>query len=194
MGDSPVIKQSGKAPDPAIRQFTLERYGKAPDDFNADGAITEEDDWIQLAMHQGRFGPELGQLKADAIKFWEQQARKQHPDASRHLAYWRGTRKLARDSKAEGCFAYASARIDDPNKVGLKIVGKEVSAKKAKADAEKQITRSLDHELKIRGLVQEGKKKFYTSFLQINKNYGMSLAALGFVDFVYPDRIPHFKK
>jgi arginine decarboxylase len=56
----------------------------------------------------------------------------------------------------------------------------------AEKDAINQLTKSLRHELDIRGLTQKGEMKFTVTSLYIEKKYGMSLAALGFVNFVYP--------
>lgn len=66
----------------------------------------------------------------------------------------------------------------------------EVDADTARKDAIKQLTASLNHELSIRGLEQQGDMKFDVTSLYIQKNYGMALAALGFVDFIYPSRAP----
>jgi len=66
----------------------------------------------------------------------------------------------------------------------------EIAPDEARADAIAQLTRSLRHELEIRGLSQEGEMKFAVVSLFIRQNYGMALAALGFVDFVYPDPYP----
>lgn len=53
--------------------------------------------------------------------------------------------------------------------------------------AREQLTRSLDHELSIRGLRQSGgDKQFTVACLPIHKKYGMALAAIGFVKFIYP--------
>ena len=57
-------------------------------------------------------------------------------------------------------------------------------------DAKKQLTQSLQHELKIRNLKQKGEIKFDISFLPITKKHGIVLVALGFVSFIYPDPIP----
>lgn len=61
--------------------------------------------------------------------------------------------------------------------------------KKIEKDAIKQLTKSLKHELSIRGLKQDGKVKFKIISLQIKKKYGIALAALGFLNFIYPDVI-----
>ncbi len=66
----------------------------------------------------------------------------------------------------------------------------KVDSKRAKKDAVKQLTASLKHELSIRGLKQKGEMKFNVTSLYIKKNYGMALAALGFVDFIYPAPLP----
>jgi pyruvoyl-dependent arginine decarboxylase len=66
----------------------------------------------------------------------------------------------------------------------------KIDPETAKKDAIRQLTASLNHELSIRGLKQHGEMKFNTTSLQIRKNYGMALAALGFVGFVYPEAPP----
>jgi len=66
----------------------------------------------------------------------------------------------------------------------------KVSAEKTRTDAIKQLASSLKHELDIRGLKQKGDMVFDTTSLYIKKNYGIALAALGFVNFIYPDQIP----
>lgn len=68
--------------------------------------------------------------------------------------------------------------------------GQKISANKAKAEAEAQLTRSLQHELSIRGLQRDGEMTFATTSLQIEKNYGMALSALGFVNFISPPPYP----
>lgn len=67
---------------------------------------------------------------------------------------------------------------------------KEVSAEVARQDAVEQLTKSLNHELSIRGLKQMGEMKFDVTSLYIRKNYGMALAAIGFLNFIYPDKVP----
>ena len=66
----------------------------------------------------------------------------------------------------------------------------KVSPDQAKKDAVNQLTKSLQHELSIRGLKQKGEMKFTVTSLYIEKKYGMSLAALGFINFIYPDPAP----
>ncbi|MFH1079930.1 MAG: pyruvoyl-dependent arginine decarboxylase [Pseudomonadota bacterium] len=83
--------------------------------------------------------------------------------------------------KAIGGFAAEYERIYSQQKVDTET---------AKQDAMKQLTASLKHELSIRGLRQKGEMKFNITSLYIQKNYGMALAALGFVNFIYPDSIP----
>jgi arginine decarboxylase len=67
---------------------------------------------------------------------------------------------------------------------------KHVDAEAAKKEAVRQLTASLNHELSIRGLKQKGEMVFDTTCLNIRKNYGMALAALGFVNFIFPDKTP----
>ena len=68
--------------------------------------------------------------------------------------------------------------------------GRAVSREEAAADARKQLTASLNHELSIRGLTQDKAMVFDVTSLQISKKYGIALAALGFVGFVYPEVLP----
>jgi arginine decarboxylase len=62
----------------------------------------------------------------------------------------------------------------------------QVSPLQAEKDAVQQLTKSLKHELTIRGLTQKGEMKFTVTSLYIEKKYGIALAALGFVNFIYP--------
>ncbi|MCP4228793.1 MAG: pyruvoyl-dependent arginine decarboxylase [bacterium] len=70
------------------------------------------------------------------------------------------------------------------------VYNSEIDAKTAENNAIAQLTKSLDHILEIRGLTQVGDKEFTTTSIYIEKNYGMALAALGFVNFDYPDPLP----
>ncbi|MFH1222570.1 MAG: pyruvoyl-dependent arginine decarboxylase [Candidatus Micrarchaeota archaeon] len=65
----------------------------------------------------------------------------------------------------------------------------KVSAETAKEDATRQLTRSMNHELKIRNLKQTGEMKFDIASIYIEKNYGMALAQIGFLDYIYPKKI-----
>lgn len=62
-----------------------------------------------------------------------------------------------------------------------------ISEKQARENARAQLTRSLNHELDIRGLTQSRPMTFEVAVLRITKKYGMALAALGFVGFIYPE-------
>jgi pyruvoyl-dependent arginine decarboxylase (PvlArgDC) len=64
-----------------------------------------------------------------------------------------------------------------------------VTPETARADAIEQLTASLQHELDIRGLEQTGEMQFDVTSLHIQQNYGIALAALGFVGFIYPGPI-----
>ncbi|MFH1868152.1 MAG: pyruvoyl-dependent arginine decarboxylase [Candidatus Omnitrophota bacterium] len=92
-------------------------------------------------------------------------------------------------------------RVWAVNKKGVKIGGfaaeyeriypcQKIDPKNAKQDAVMQLTKSLKHELSIRGLKQTGEMKFNIATLNITKKYGISLAALGFLDFIYPNSLP----
>jgi len=85
------------------------------------------------------------------------------------------------DGRFVGGFAAECIRIYEKRKV---------SEDQAHADAVDQLTRSLTHELQIRGLVQHGEMAFAVTSLYIEKKYGMALAALGFIGFIYPDPYP----
>ena len=50
-----------------------------------------------------------------------------------------------------------------------------------------QLTRSLDHELSIRQLKRSGPMTFDVECLTIHRKYGMALAAIGFLKFIYPE-------
>lgn len=68
--------------------------------------------------------------------------------------------------------------------------GKLISPEEARTNAKKQLARSLQHELDIRGLSRSGEMVFNITSLQIEKNYGLALACLGFVNFIYPEPFP----
>jgi arginine decarboxylase len=65
--------------------------------------------------------------------------------------------------------------------------GGPVAVALAEQEAKKQLTRSLNHELSIRGFNQDGSMKFDVTCLPIRRKYGMALAAIGFIKFVYPE-------
>lgn len=69
--------------------------------------------------------------------------------------------------------------------------GQKVDEKTAQKDAVKQLMRSLNHELSIRGLKQtDTPMTFDVTSLHITRKYGIALSALGFVGFIYPDEYP----
>jgi arginine decarboxylase len=68
--------------------------------------------------------------------------------------------------------------------------GEKVSAQKAEEDAKAQLLKSLHHELSIRKLEQVGEVKFNITSLYIKKKYGVALAQLGFLGFIYTDPLP----
>jgi pyruvoyl-dependent arginine decarboxylase (PvlArgDC) len=70
------------------------------------------------------------------------------------------------------------------------VYNSQIDPDTAYNNAVAQLTKSLDHILIIRGLTQVGDKEFTITSIYIEKNYGMALAALGFVNFIYPDPIP----
>ncbi len=53
----------------------------------------------------------------------------------------------------------------------------------AKAHAEMWLTKSLNHELDIRGVEQHSDFQFFHNFVNITQNFGYSLTALGFLNF-----------
>ena len=68
--------------------------------------------------------------------------------------------------------------------------GQEVSPEKVRQDAKEQLSKSLQHELSIRNLKQVGDITFNITSLHIEKKYGMVLAQLGFLNFIYLDPVP----
>lgn len=86
-----------------------------------------------------------------------------------------------KDGKAIGGFAAEYERVYSKA---------DVDKATAYADAKKQLTASLNHELSIRGLSQDGGMKFDVTSLHITKKYGIALSALGFVGFIYPEEFP----
>ncbi len=85
------------------------------------------------------------------------------------------------DGNVIGGFAAEYERIYDREKVDEET---------AHNDAKIQLEKSLNHELSIRGLKQYGEMKFNIISLFIEKKYGLALAALGFVNFIYPVPYP----
>ena len=53
----------------------------------------------------------------------------------------------------------------------------------AKAHAEMWLTKSLNHELELRGMEQHSDFQFYHNFVNIEQAFGYSLTALGFLNF-----------
>ncbi len=70
------------------------------------------------------------------------------------------------------------------------VYNSEIDKETAEKNAIAQLSKSLDHILEIRGLTQTGDKTFIVKSVYIEKNYGMALAALGFLNFDYPDPLP----
>lgn len=68
--------------------------------------------------------------------------------------------------------------------------GQKVSSAKAVEDAKKQLSKSLQHELTIRNLEQVGEITFNITSIFIEKKYGIALAQLGFLNFIYLDPVP----
>jgi len=85
------------------------------------------------------------------------------------------------DGNVIGGFAAEYERIYDREYVNSDI---------AYADARGQLVKSLKHELVIRNLSQHGEMKFDITSMHIEKKYGIALAALGFVNFIYPEPYP----
>lgn len=75
----------------------------------------------------------------------------------------------------------------------FKYKKKKVEPEVAKKEAIQQLTKSLNHELSIRGLKQKGDMKFVVTSLYITKKYGYALAALCFVNFIYPEPYPLYQ-
>ncbi|MDO9542784.1 MAG: pyruvoyl-dependent arginine decarboxylase [Kiritimatiellia bacterium] len=65
--------------------------------------------------------------------------------------------------------------------------GHKVATEQAHKDAQNQLTKSLRHELEIRGLKQVDEMKFNIIALNITNKYGIALAQLGFLEFVFLD-------
>lgn len=53
----------------------------------------------------------------------------------------------------------------------------------ARAHAEMWLTKSLNHELELRGMKQHSDFQFYHNFVNIEQSFGYSLTALGFLNF-----------
>lgn len=55
----------------------------------------------------------------------------------------------------------------------------------AKAHAEMWLTKSLNHELELRGVEKHSEFQFFHNYLNITQNFGYCLTALGFLNFEY---------
>ena len=66
----------------------------------------------------------------------------------------------------------------------------QIDAQIAQAEAKMWLTKSLDHELKIRGLYKEGEFEFFFNWMNIEERFGYCLTALGFLNFLWTDPIP----
>ena len=55
----------------------------------------------------------------------------------------------------------------------------------AKAHCEMWLTKSMNHELQLRGVQQHSDFQFFHNFINITQNFGYSLTALGFLNFEY---------
>ncbi len=66
----------------------------------------------------------------------------------------------------------------------------------ARAEAHMWLNKSLDHELTIRGLEQEGEKDMFHNFLNIPENnpFGYCLTCIGFLNFKYSPPISQTEK
>lgn len=66
----------------------------------------------------------------------------------------------------------------------------------ARAEAHMWLNKSLDHELTIRGLEQEGEKDMFHNFLNIPENnpFGYCLTCIGFLNFKYAASISQTEK
>lgn len=58
-----------------------------------------------------------------------------------------------------------------------------------KAHAQMWLTKSLNHELSIRGLHQHSEFQFFHNYVNITQAFGYSLTALGFLNFDYADPV-----
>ncbi len=62
----------------------------------------------------------------------------------------------------------------------------------AKAHAEMWLTKSLNHELELRGVDKHSEFQFFHNYLNITQNFGYCLTALGFLNFEYANPVsPH---
>lgn len=63
-----------------------------------------------------------------------------------------------------------------------------------KAHAEMWLTKSLNHELSIRGMQQHSDFQFFHNYVNITQAFGYSLTALGFLNFEYTPPVPEHRK
>ena len=55
----------------------------------------------------------------------------------------------------------------------------------AKAHAEMWLTKSMNHELELRGVEKHSEFQFFHNYVNITQNFAYSLTALGFLNFEY---------
>jgi len=60
----------------------------------------------------------------------------------------------------------------------------------AGAEARLWLTKSLDHELSIRGLRKRGEYDVYVNWMNLEQRFGYCLTALGFLNFSWLDPVP----
>jgi pyruvoyl-dependent arginine decarboxylase (PvlArgDC) len=95
-------------------------------------------------------------------------------------------RVWAQDEKGKyiGGFAAEYEKVYKNSKIDTKTLIK---------NAKKELTLSLQNVLKIRNLKQKGNIKYNIKPLNITKKYGITLAAIAFINYKYPDPIPTSK-
>lgn len=59
----------------------------------------------------------------------------------------------------------------------------QIDADVAQTEAQLWLTKSMDHELKLRGLRKVGDYEFFVNWMNIEERYGYCLTALGFLNF-----------
>lgn len=65
----------------------------------------------------------------------------------------------------------------------------EIDEDIAYAQADMWLTKSMDHELKIRGLRKRGEYDIYVNWLNIKERFGYCLTAMGFLNYMFLDPV-----
>lgn len=96
------------------------KEGEGRFDYNNDGVLDEKDDWILLEINRDQLGENSAQIISEAAAFWKKEQQNDNPEATRHLSYWNGTRRLIYSCEAIP-ITYNTVGIDEADQIGFGI-------------------------------------------------------------------------